>query len=90
MSRIAAVSPDILFLDLMLPGISGIEMLQSLEQHQGGDEMTIFVMTAKDLTKEEDDYLRRRVQMVLRKGMTPLPKIIETFIERITALQEAA
>jgi CheY-like chemotaxis protein len=90
MTRMSQLCPDVLFLDLMLPGISGFEVLQTLGEKLVREEVSVFVMTAKDLTEEEEDYLRHRVQSVLRKGTMPLTQIIERFRTHLARLPKVA
>ena len=47
--------PDIVVLDLMLPGLSGYEVLQELRRRTGLEEVPVIVLTAR---KEEADRVR--------------------------------
>lgn len=80
--RLPSLSADLLVLDLMLPGMSGIEMLQRMRR--AGDRTPVLMLTArgavedrvKGLTAGADDYLAKpfalvelvaRIQALLRR-----------------------
>jgi CheY-like chemotaxis protein len=60
--------PDLMVVDLMLPGMDGISLIAAIRARPGGEHMPILVVTAKELTQEEHDQLHRSVEQVLRKG----------------------
>jgi CheY-like chemotaxis protein/two-component sensor histidine kinase len=88
--RLADLRPDALFLDLMLPGISGFDVLQTLDSAAAREPMSVIVMTAKELSRDEQDYLRRRAALVLHKASLTLPEIIDAFKKQIGTLETAA
>jgi DNA-binding response OmpR family regulator len=82
LAAIAEATPDLIILDLMLPGIDGFEFLRRLRQ--GGYEVPVVVLTARDddvdvivgLELGADDYVKKpfnprelaaRVRVVLRR-----------------------
>ncbi len=81
----AAYRPDLVVLDIMLPGMDGLEVLQRLRQ---GSDLYVLMLTAKadetdrvvGLTVGADDYLTKpfsprelvaRVRAILRRGRAP-------------------
>jgi CheY-like chemotaxis protein len=60
--------PELILLDLMLPGIDGFEFVAELHRHPQWREIPVVVMTAKDLTPAERERLNGCVERVLRKG----------------------
>lgn len=83
LAEIARKRPDALVLDLMLPGVSGLEVLQKLRS--GGDEVPVIVLSALGTEPERvaglelgaDDYVAKpaspreiaaRVRAVLRRS----------------------
>jgi protein-histidine pros-kinase len=60
--------PDFLFVDLLLPQMSGERILQYCEQLWGKGRVTMIVVTAKDLTEEETAELKKRAAAVIPKG----------------------
>lgn len=60
--------PDVILLDLMMPGMDGFEVLESLEADEELREIPVVVVTAKELTSDEKDRLSGHIQMLLEKG----------------------
>jgi CheY-like chemotaxis protein len=60
--------PDAIVLDLMMPGMSGFEVVTALKAKPETADIPILVVTSKDLTKAEKRELNGSVASVLRKG----------------------
>ena len=61
--------PDVILLDLMMPGMSGFEVIRRLRTHGGAAaEVPIIVVSAKTLTDAEQAYLSDNVVKTLVKG----------------------
>jgi len=60
--------PDLILLDLMMPGVSGFEVLQDLRALPATRKVPVIVVTAKDLTQEEASVLSGNVAAVFRKS----------------------
>ena len=54
-SQIADVRPDLLLLDWMLPGMSGLEFARALRRESYGQDLPIIMLTARG---EEEDMVR--------------------------------
>jgi signal transduction histidine kinase/DNA-binding response OmpR family regulator len=50
--------PDLVILDLILPEVSGFGLIAEWRTNPSTADLSIFVLTNKDLTMEEKDYLR--------------------------------
>jgi signal transduction histidine kinase/CheY-like chemotaxis protein len=61
-------SPDLILLDLMMPIMDGFEFLERLQNQPKGVEIPIIVLTAKDLSKEEQTRLQGTVENIILKG----------------------
>jgi DNA-binding response OmpR family regulator/two-component sensor histidine kinase len=60
--------PDLIVLDLIMPGLTGFDVVQELRKHAETREIPILIFTVKDLTAEERDRLKGSVQAVVTKG----------------------
>jgi signal transduction histidine kinase/CheY-like chemotaxis protein len=60
--------PDLLLLDLMMPEVSGFDVVTALKSDASTHEIPIVVVTAKDLTAEDKRQLNGQVASVLTKG----------------------
>lgn len=59
--------PEIVILDLILPDASGFQLLAEWRTSSRTSGLPIFVLTSKDLTPEERDYLRTNTTALFRK-----------------------
>ncbi|MDR1598740.1 MAG: response regulator transcription factor [Oscillospiraceae bacterium] len=67
LAQAAEWKPDVMILDLMLPGLSGVEVCRRLRQSEKGPRLPILMLTAKDdisdkvmgLDMGADDYMTK-------------------------------
>jgi len=60
--------PDVVVLDLLMPGISGFDVVDRMQDDERWRDIPVFVVTAKDLTPADQDRLRGSVDRVLEKS----------------------
>ncbi|MCR4293476.1 MAG: response regulator, partial [Candidatus Kuenenia sp.] len=60
--------PDIIILDLVMPGISGFEVMERLKAHPIAKEIPIIICSAKDITAEEKRELNGNILALIKKG----------------------
>jgi PAS domain S-box-containing protein len=60
--------PDLLMLDLLMPGMDGFGVLDEVRRRPEWRQLPVWVVTAKDLSEEEQQRLRGRSEAVLAKG----------------------
>lgn len=59
--------PELVILDLLLPKVSGFELLSEWRANPRTADLSVFVLTSKDLTKDEEKYLRVHSEYLYRK-----------------------
>lgn len=66
-AQVATSLPELVILDLVLPKVSGFELLAEWRANPRTAELPIFVLTVKDLTSQERAYLRAHAQSFFQK-----------------------
>jgi len=64
---VAASLPELVMLDLLLPKVSGFELLAEWRASPRTADLPVFILTSKDLTREEEIRLRAHAELLLRK-----------------------
>lgn len=85
---IASQRPDLIILDLMMPEIDGFAVLQQLEANEATRAIPVVVLTAKDLTNQEHEFLNQRVSSLLTKGFTSSGQLLEKVAELLGTVAE--
>jgi CheY-like chemotaxis protein/two-component sensor histidine kinase len=68
LARLETEPPDLILLDLLMPGMDGFAFLDELRKRDQLKELPVVVLTAKDLTEEDHARLNGGVTRVLQKG----------------------
>jgi CheY-like chemotaxis protein len=68
--------PDIIVLDLMMPDMSGFEVLHELKQDSKTRNIPVIILTAKILTEGERSLLKEKVEVVAEKGRAGKDQIL--------------
>ncbi|MDA1221545.1 MAG: response regulator, partial [Planctomycetota bacterium] len=76
LERVAAERPDLVLLDLMMPVMDGFEFLTRLRESADHREIPVVILTAKELTAEEQNFLTARTAAVVAKGGGALEGIV--------------
>ena len=84
-ARVAQSLPELVILDLVLPKMSGFELLTEWRSNPRTAELPVFVLTSKDLTKEEEKYIHAHAESLFRKQNSWREPLIKQ-LERVTAL----
>ena len=66
---ISQIIPDAMILDLMMPGVDGFEVLQTIRNEEATAGIPVLILTAKHITKEDLKNLKRNnVHQLIQKG----------------------
>lgn len=71
-ARIYAERPDILLLDLMMPGVSGLEILETLRSDPSLDSLPVLILTATCDRETKAEALNRGATDFLAKPVDPV------------------
>jgi DNA-binding response OmpR family regulator len=66
-SQVQASVPDLVILDLMLPEVNGFNLIAEWRKNPSTVELPIFVLTNRDLTIEERNYLLTNTGALISK-----------------------
>jgi signal transduction histidine kinase/CheY-like chemotaxis protein/HAMP domain-containing protein len=67
-NTILDIQPDLIVLDLLMPGIDGITLTHELKNHRKTKHIPVIISTAKDLNEEEKNSLQQIVEDVTLKS----------------------
>jgi CheY-like chemotaxis protein/two-component sensor histidine kinase len=76
--------PQLVILDLMLPKVSGFELLGGWRSSSRTASLPVFVLTSRDLTQEEQNYIRLHAETLLRKH-EPWQEALVKQMQRVVA-----
>jgi threonine synthase len=75
--------PDLIVLDLMMPGVDGFAVLDTLKADDSLRDVPVIVVTAKDLTPQERQRLNNQVETLLHKGSFIDEGALQDIIEKL-------
>ena len=76
--------PALILLDLMMPGVSGFDVVDKLKTSPETNTIPIIVITSMDLTQRDKEKLNHYVSLVVKKGTYSN----ERFLKDIAALRK--
>jgi len=67
-TRVQIAPPELVILDLILPDVSGLDLLAEWRGNPATADLPVFVLTSKDLTRSEKEFLEANSAALLRKS----------------------
>ena len=85
LERVEAFAPDLILLDVMMPGMDGLETLRSLRLLPGAATVPVVFMTAKVQAQEVSGYREAGAVDVIAKPFDPmtLPATVRSIWRRL-------
>ncbi len=74
--------PDLMLLDLVMPGLDGFEVVAALRREKETSQLPILVHTAKTLSKEDRARLEGKVQCIIEKAELRQERLLELILKR--------
>ncbi len=65
---LAEHTPDLITLDLMMPGMNGFEVLDAIRSMPKLKDVPVLIITAKDIVEDERSLLNGRIAAIIQKG----------------------
>ncbi len=87
-AQVAANKPELVILDLVLPGAGGFELLGEWRASPRTADLPVFILTSKELTPEEQRFLRANAESLLRK-QEPWQEALIKQLRRVVSLDPA-
>jgi GAF domain-containing protein/DNA-binding response OmpR family regulator len=81
--------PDLVVLDLMMPDMDGIAVLESLKRDQETRQIPIIIVTAKELTAQERTLINGQVAALFRKGLFTADELLQDLNEALDRVRRS-
>jgi len=89
LEQLEASRPAVMVLDLMMPNMDGFELLRAIQEKPDLADIPVVVVTSKDLTREELDWLGLRASEVIRKGTKGRADLIAALKRHVPLSEDA-
>jgi signal transduction histidine kinase/CheY-like chemotaxis protein len=76
LQHLTTSSPDVIVLDLLMPEMDGFEFLIEMRRHAEWRDIPVLVLTAKDLSVEDQRRLNGNVERVMQKSASELDELL--------------
>jgi signal transduction histidine kinase/CheY-like chemotaxis protein len=77
-------TPDLIFLDLLMPVMNGMEFLKAFRSSESNADVPVIVLTSKELTGEERQALKSNAVPVITKQTFSLQQLLEEVRSHVT------
>ncbi len=80
--------PDLILLDLMMPEMDGFEFLSEMHKNNQWADIPVVVITAKELTRDEFEYLQKTVTNIIQKGGYSQEELLSEIQHRLKTISQ--
>jgi len=84
-AHVGSTLPELVILDLLLPKVSGFDLLAEWRANPRTADLPVFVLTSKDLSREEQSYLGAHAEYLFHKQQ-PWQEALTNQVRRIVRL----
>lgn len=88
LAKITRLRPEVVFLDLVMPKLNGFEVLERINKDSSLKGTRVFVMTARNLTRQEAESLKEKVEIIIQKESRNPAQIFALLKEKLAAMKE--
>lgn len=86
LAQIQQYTPDLIITDLMMPGLSGLELIDRLKQDRFTRHIPVIIVSAKISEKEQAEGLQRGANAYLTKPFSP--EVLLSVVDRLVRNQQ--
>jgi PAS domain S-box-containing protein len=79
--QLQRVRPSLVLLDLMMPGMDGFEIVSVMRAHEVWQKIPVIIMTARDLTEEDQRRLAGGVERIFQKNARPVAEVVRDVMQ---------
>jgi len=69
-------APDVVLLDLLMPDVSGFDVVEALQKQESTKAIPIMILTVKHLTEADTDRLHGHVSTILKRDATAASDVL--------------
>jgi threonine synthase len=82
-NMVRELHPDLVITDLMMPGMDGFGVIDTLKADDALRDIPVIVLTAKELTVKERDRLNGQIDSLLQKGTFLNEELLQSIVEAL-------
>lgn len=84
LGKVKMEKPDLVILDVMMPGMTGYEVCQHIKSDQSLEDIKVLILTAKGQQSDQEEAFKARADYYLSKPFSPaqLLTTVEEILEQ--------